>query len=135
MKQGFISLTLTAAALLLGSTATLAAGTQAKAPQAAASQTKASPKIAKSTVVTKPAAKIKLVDINSASVAELKKLPGITDAEASKIVAGRPYGSKAWLVTHKIIPAGVYEGLKQQVIASQPNKDATRNAAIYSKKK
>ena len=80
-------------------------------------------------------AKIKLIDINSAKKEELKKLPGISDAEAVKIIAGRPYGSKAWLVSRKIIDAAVYEGLKQQVIAKQPNKDAAKNAELYIKKK
>ncbi|UCH16460.1 MAG: helix-hairpin-helix domain-containing protein, partial [Burkholderiales bacterium] len=41
-----------------------------------------------------PAAKEKLIDVNSASRAELKTLPGIGDAEADKIIAGRPYLSK-----------------------------------------
>jgi hypothetical protein len=34
-----------------------------------------------------------------------------------------------------IIDATVYEGLKQQVIAKQPNKDAVKNAELYIKKK
>lgn len=42
-------------------------------------------------------AKIKLVDINSAGKKELKTLPGIGDTDADKIIAGRPYGSKAHL--------------------------------------
>ena len=62
---------------------------------------------------------IKVVDINSASKAELKTLPGIGDAEAAKIIAGRPYGSKAFLVTRNIIPAGIYEQIKKQIIAMQ----------------
>ena len=61
----------------------------------------------------------KLVDINSAGKAELKTLPLIGDAEADKIIAGRPYGSKAHLVTHNIIPRDAYEGLKTLVIARQ----------------
>jgi hypothetical protein len=39
------------------------------------------------------------------------------------------------LVTHHVIDAGVYEGLKGLVIAKQPNKDAAQNAALYQKKK
>lgn len=82
----------------------------------------------------KEAAKIKLVDINGASSDELKTLPGISDAEAAKIIAGRPYASKAHLVTRNIISSGAYEGLKKQVIAKQPNKNAADNAALYAPK-
>ena len=61
----------------------------------------------------------KWVDINSASKAELKTLPGIDDALANKIIAGRPYKSKAFLITNKIIPPGAYQAIRDQVIAKQ----------------
>lgn len=61
----------------------------------------------------------KLVDINSAGIGELKSLRGIDDAMAVRIIAGRPYPSKAKLVTDNIIPAGLYMSLKQQIIARQ----------------
>ena len=67
----------------------------------------------------KPAAPVKLVDINSASRAELKKLPGVGDAEADKIIANRPFLSKAELVTKGVMPAGPYLSLKTRVIAMQ----------------
>jgi DNA uptake protein ComE-like DNA-binding protein len=60
-----------------------------------------------------------LIDINSASPARLQKLPGIGAAEAERIVAGRPYLSKAGLVTASIIPAGVYQSIRQRIIAIQ----------------
>ena len=137
MKHRFISFALTTAALLLGSHLAVAADTPASAPQAAASKAKVSTKTTKSTVAAKPkaAAKVKLVDINSASSAELKKLPNITDADAAKIIAGRPYGSKAWLATHKVLTEDKYAAIRQLVIAKQPNKDAAKNAALYNKKK
>jgi len=43
----------------------------------------------------KGAASMTKVDINSASQAELEKLPGVGEATAKKIVAGRPYQSVA----------------------------------------
>jgi competence protein ComEA len=63
-----------------------------------------------------------LVDINSASRDELKKLPGIGNAEADRIIAGRPYLSKAHLQTRNIVSPGAYQGLRERVVARQ--KDA-----------
>lgn len=61
-----------------------------------------------------------LVDLNSASKADLMKLPGIGEAEADKIIAERPLLTKADLVTHKLVPMGAYESLKGRVMA-KPN--------------
>jgi len=67
-------------------------------------------------------AKSKVVDINSASEAELKAIPGIGDAFAAKIIAGRPYANKAQLKSRNILPAPVYEKTKDLMIAKQPKK-------------
>ena len=65
------------------------------------------------------AAKMKLVDINSAGKTELMTLKNIDEAKAERIIAGRPYLSKAHLVTRQIIPHGEYELIKRQIIALQ----------------
>ena len=62
-------------------------------------------------------AKAKAVDINHASLDELKKIPGITDAYAAAIIAKRPYKSKADLVTKNAIPMGIYQSIRKQVAA------------------
>jgi DNA uptake protein ComE-like DNA-binding protein len=69
--------------------------------------------------VVKPKPAPILVDINSASGATLKTLPGIGDAEAGRIVAGRPYLTKAELVTKNVLPVAIYAALKNDVIARQ----------------
>jgi competence protein ComEA len=66
-----------------------------------------------------PPKPVKLIDINSAAPEQLKMLPGIGDAEAARIVAGRPYLSKADLVPRAGLPAGTYLALKRLVIARQ----------------
>ncbi len=71
----------------------------------------------------RPAAATKaLVDINSASEDELRTLPGIGEALAKKIVAGRPYARKDELVKKKIIPEPTYEKIKDRIIARQAKK-------------
>ncbi len=69
-----------------------------------------------------------LIDINTATAAGLKALPGIGAGDAAKIIAGRPYGSKAQLETRGVLEPLVYEGLKQRVIASQPAVNAAANS-------
>lgn len=67
-------------------------------------------------------AKGKIIDINTATEAELKAVPGIGEAYAAKIVAGRPYANKAQLKSRKILPGNVYEQVKDMIIAKIPKK-------------
>lgn len=128
MQHRFVSLALSAAILLLGASMSFALDTKANATPEAGSKANAGAKSAISQIDTKRkvAAKIKLVDINSASKKELKTLPGISDAEADRIIAGRPYLTKAHLVTHNVLSAGVYENLKKVVIAKQKQDPAAK---------
>lgn len=83
----------------------------------------------------KAVAKITPVDINSASEKQLKKLPGIGDAEAKRIIANRPYASKAWLVTNGVIGEGPYSNVKHLIEAKQPFRTIEENAAFYEELK
>lgn len=133
MKTGCIKIALTAASLLLAANLAFAVEVKVAAPdvkgaaKGAAADTKASAVATRDAAKgaaadAKTAAKAKVVDINTASEAELKAVPGIGDAYASKIIAGRPYAKKDQLKSRNILPGPVYEKTKDLIIAKQPKK-------------
>jgi len=133
VKNSITRIALTAASLLLAANLAFAADVKVATPdvkgaaKGAATDTKASAVATKDAAKgaaadTKAAAKAKLVDINTASEAELKAVPGIGDTYAAKIIAGRPYAKKDQLKSRNIMPGPVYEKTKDLIIAKQPKK-------------
>lgn len=104
-----------AASLALAGTAAMAqTATQPATPPATRP---AAPATTPAPAAPTPAAA--LIDINSATEAELRVLPGIGEARARAIIAGRPYRGKDELVRKNIVPQGVYDGIQARIVARQ----------------
>ena len=67
------------------------------------------------------------LDLNTATKDQLMSLPGVTDADAQKILDGRPYRAKNQLLSKGIISKDEYAKIKGQIIAHR-SKTAKTNA-------
>ena len=85
----------------------------------AVAQTPAAKPAAPAAAPAATAPKATLVDINSATKAELDALPQIGSARADAIIKGRPYKGKDDLINKKIIPQNAYDAIKDKIIAKQ----------------
>jgi len=68
---------------------------------------------------TTVAPRAELVDINHATLSELKTLPGVGEAYALAIIKHRPYKNKTQLRSKGAIPLAAYKKIKDQIIARQ----------------
>ena len=59
------------------------------------------------------------LDLNSASKEQLVSLPGMTSAEADRVIAGRPYGEPGELVTKHIVSKAEYDKIAERVTAKR----------------
>jgi competence protein ComEA len=57
------------------------------------------------------------LNVNTASALQLKAIPGISGADADKIVRGRPYKQTEELVKRGIIPRATYDKIKDKIVA------------------
>ncbi len=55
------------------------------------------------------------LDLNGASLEELRMVPGINEATAKKIVENRPYARTDELITKKILSKAAYDNLKEHI--------------------
>ena len=109
LRSSFLTALLTAA-LLLAVSQSIAQSAPAPAPAAKPAQS----------ISEKIAASKSLLDINTATAAQLKALPGMGDEYVRRIIAGRPYTAKNQLTTRGIIPQSAYEQIRELIIAHRP---------------
>ena len=105
----FTAVVLALAATVLPTGHSFAAGAQTPAHAAASAHAPAAA----------TADKTALLDLNSASKAELMKLPAVGDAISDKIIAGRPWKSKYDLVVKKVVTRSAYDKFSKLVVARQ----------------
>lgn len=57
------------------------------------------------------------INVNKASRADLLTLPGVTEHEADRIIAERPFDNADDLVKRKILPQSEYDKIRDRIIA------------------
>jgi competence protein ComEA len=82
----------------------------------AGAQMKDTPKTAPKTVAKKV-----VVDINTASEADLAVLLGVDKTAVKKIIDGRPYRNKRELLTRQLLTTDQYNKVKDLIVAKRPS--------------
>ena len=102
LPVGILALTIAAPVLAQSLPSTTTPATSAKPP------------------ATATAPKSGTVDINTATAAELKALPGMTEADAAKVMHARPFRDVNELVSKKIVPEAEFAKIKDRITAGHP---------------
>lgn len=61
----------------------------------------------------------KAIDLNSASKEDLTSLPGVSGAEADRVIAGRPYNDPDELVNRRIMSKVEYDRIADRITAKK----------------
>jgi DNA uptake protein ComE-like DNA-binding protein len=61
----------------------------------------------------------KPLDLNTATKEQLLTLPGVTQVEANRIIAGRPFSEPGELVTRHIVPKAEYDKIADRLTAKR----------------
>ena len=61
----------------------------------------------------------KPLDLNSATKDQLVSLPGVTEAEAGRIIAARPYDDPGDLVTRRVMSKTEYDKISDRIVAKK----------------
>jgi competence protein ComEA len=59
----------------------------------------------------------KPLNVNTATREQLLSLPGVTETEADRLIAGRPYHEPGQLVTRRILPQSKYDKIADRLTA------------------
>jgi DNA uptake protein ComE-like DNA-binding protein len=125
MKRSSLLSTLAVAAALAVPFVAIAqtgSSTPAATPATPAKTAPAAKTMATSKAATTPKAakshRVK-IDLNNATKDDLMKLKGVTDADADKIIAGRPYKTVSELKTKKILDAAVYSKIRSWLMVKK----------------
>jgi competence protein ComEA len=59
------------------------------------------------------------LDLNTATKEQLMTLPGVTAAEADRVIAGRPYSEPGELVTRRIMSKTEYGKIGDRIVAKK----------------
>jgi competence protein ComEA len=96
-------------------------------PQASSNKSSTTTTTTTKTIKTTHSASSNLLDLNTATEADLTKLPGINAAKAQAISANRPYHAKNQLVSKGVLSKEEYEAVKGQVIAHRATASAAKS--------
>jgi helix-hairpin-helix protein len=69
------------------------------------------------------------IDLNRATAEQIAGLPGLSEADAERIVGNRPYATKDDLVRRGVLTEERFEAIQDRVYLSQPSADTAKPRA------